>query len=81
MQCVGSWCLSDTAHHGRGLKRRKADQQAQWPVKLQLNQRTAQAVAPTQKRKFKTKSVHIMRDEEEVGLSKQEEEAGTEIII
>ncbi|KAJ7399312.1 hypothetical protein BTVI_116096 [Pitangus sulphuratus] len=37
------------------------------------------AVAPIQRKKSKTKSVPLVRDEEEVGLSEQEEEAGPEI--
>ncbi|KAF4804101.1 hypothetical protein TURU_010644 [Turdus rufiventris] len=37
------------------------------------------AVAPIQK-KFKTKSVHLVMDEEEAGPSQQEEEAGPKII-
>ncbi|KAJ7399935.1 hypothetical protein BTVI_110142 [Pitangus sulphuratus] len=38
------------------------------------------AVAPIQKKKSKTKSVRLVRDEEKVGSSEQEEEAGPEII-
>ncbi|TRZ08156.1 hypothetical protein HGM15179_018949 [Zosterops borbonicus] len=37
-------------------------------------------VIPIQKKKYKTKSVCIVRDKEEVGPSEQEEEAGPEII-
>lgn len=70
MQHAESWlqfieyCLSlDSTFRERGRKR---NQMASQSIKQQLNQKDkAVAIAPVQKRKSKSKPVHIVSDEEE----------------
>lgn len=83
LQCAGSWLLfMDTVWYwtapsggGGGNQTNRHCGHSNWAKA----EGQSVAAGPVQKEKSKTKSICIVRDEEEAGPSQQEEEAGPEI--
>lgn len=84
LQCAGPWLLftghSSVLENTLQGRSRKADLQAPWPhCSWTRGTIVAVAVAPTQKKNSKTKSVFLVRNKEETGPTEQKKEVGPEI--